>query len=92
MKVYLKEIGCKGCQRTYSPVYDAKVYNKEAWEKLLEDFNENVKIGKYNKLPYTDWKVLHLMDGDYKVVWFEIDNIYLVPNVVHIQEFKYLKD
>ena len=92
MKVYLKEIGCKGYQRTYSPVYDAKVYNKEAWEKLLEDFNENVKIGKYNKLPYTDWKVLRLMDGDYKVVWFEIDNTYLAPTVVHIQEFKYLKD
>lgn len=92
MKVYLKEIGCKGYQRTYSPVLDAKVYNKEAWEKLLEDFNENVKIGKYNKLPYTDWKVLRLMDGDYKVVWFEIDNTFLGPTVVHIQEFKYLKD
>ena len=92
MKAYLKETGYKGYQRPYSPVLDAKVYNKEAWEKLLEDFNENVKIGKYNKLPYTDWKVLHLMDGDYKVVWFEIDNIYLVPNAVHIQEFKYLKD
>ena len=92
MKAYLKETGYKGYQRPYSPVLDAKVYNKEAWEKLLEDFNENVKIGKYNKLPYTDWKVLRLMDGDYKVVWFEIDNIYLVPNAVHIQEFKYLKD
>ena len=92
MKAYLKETGYKGYQRPYSPVLDAKVYNKEAWEKLLNDFNENVKIGAYNKLPYTDWKVLHLMDGDYKVVWFEIDNIYLVPNVVHVQEFKYLKD
>ena len=92
MKAYLKETGYKGYQRPYSPVLDAKVYNKEAWEKLLNDFNENVKIGAYNKLPYTDWKVLHLMDGDYKVVWFEIDNIYLVPNAVHIQEFKYLKD
>lgn len=92
MKVYLKETGCKGYQRTYSPVLDAKVYNKEAWEKLLEDFNEKVKIGKYNKLPYTDWKVLRLMDGDYKVVWFEIDNTYLAPTVVHIQDFKYLKD
>lgn len=92
MKAYLKETGYKGYQRPYSPVLDAKVYNKEAWEKLLNDFNENIKIGAYNKLPYTDWKVLHLMDGDYKVVWFEIDNIYLVPNAVHIQEFKYLKD
>ena len=92
MKAYLKETGYKGYQRPYSPVLDAKVYNKEAWEKLLNDFNENVKIGAYNKLPYTDWKVLHLMDGDYKVVWFEIDNIYLVPSVVYIQEFKYLKD
>ena len=92
MKAYLKETGYKGYQRPYSPVLDAKVYNKEAWEKLLNDFNESVKIGAYNKLPYTDWKVLHLMDGDYKVVWFEIDNIYLVPNAVHIQEFKYLKD
>ena len=92
MKVYLKEIGHKGYQRTYSPVRDAKIYNKEAWEKLLDDFNENVKTGAYNKLLYTDWKVLHLMDGDYRVVWFEIDNIYLVPNVVHVQEFKYLKD
>lgn len=92
MKVYLKEIGFKDYRRTYSPVYDSKVYNKEAWEKLLEDFNENVKVGTYNKLPYTDWKVLHLMDGDYKVVWFEIDNVYLAPTVVHIQEFRYLKD
>ena len=92
MKAYLKETGYKGYQRPYSPVLDAKVYNKEAWEKLLNDFNESVKTGAYNKLPYTDWKVLHLMDGDYKVVWFEIDNIYLVPNAVHIQEFKYLKD
>ena len=92
MKAYLKETGYKGYQRTYSPVYDAKVYNKEAWEKLLNDFNESVKTGAYNKLLYTDWKVLHLMDGDYKVVWFEIDNIYLVPSAVHIQEFKYLKD
>ena len=92
MKAYLKETGYKGYQRPYSPVLDAKVYNKEAWEKLLNDFNENVKIGAYNKLPYTDWKVLHLMDGDYRVVWFEIDNIYLVPSAVHIQEFKYLKD
>lgn len=92
MRAYLKETGYKGYQRPYSPVLDAKVYNKEAWEKLLNDFNENVKTGAYNKLPYTDWKVLHLMDGDYKVVWFEIDNIYLVPSAVHIQEFKYLKD
>ena len=92
MKAYLKETGYKGYQRTYSPVYDAKVYNKEAWEKLLNDFNESVKTGAYNKLLYTDWKALHLMDGDYKVVWFEIDNIYLVPSAVHIQEFKYLKD
>lgn len=92
MRAYLKETGYKGYQRPYSPVLDAKVYNKEAWEKLLNDFNENVKTGAYNKLPYTDWKVLHFMDGDYKVVWFEIDNIYLVPNAVHIQEFKYLKD
>lgn len=92
MKAYLKDIWPMDKKRTYSPVYDAKVYNKEEWEKLLNDFNENVKIGAYNKLLYTDWKVLHLMDGDYKVVWFEIDNIYLVPTVVHIQEFKYLKD
>ena len=92
MKAYFKEVGCKGYQRTYSPVLDAKVYNKEAWKKLLEDFNENVKIGNYNKLLYTDWKVLRLMDGDYKVVWFEIDNVCLAPTVVHIQEFKYLKD
>ena len=92
MKAYLKDTWPMDKKRTYSPVCDAKVYNKEAWEKLLNDFNENVKIGAYNKLPYTDWKVLHLMDGDYKVVWFEIDNIYLVPNAVHIQEFKYLKD
>lgn len=92
MKAYLKDIWPMDKKRTYSPVYDAKVYNKEAWEKLLDDFNENVKIGAYNKLLYTDWKVLHLMDGDYRVVWFEIDNIYLVPTVVHIQEFKYLKD
>ena len=92
MKAYLKETGYKGYQRPYSPVLDAKVYNKEAWEKLLNDFNESVKTGAYNKLPYTDWKVLRLMDGDYKVVWFEIDNIYLVPTVVHVQEFKYLKD
>ena len=92
MKAYLKETGYKGYQRPYSPVLDAKVYNKEAWEKLLNDFNESVKTGAYNKLPYTDWKVLRLMDGDYRVVWFEIDNIYLVPSAVHIQEFKYLKD
>ena len=92
MKAYLKDTWPMDKKRTYSPVCDAKVYNKEAWEKLLNDFNESVKTGAYNKLPYTDWKVLHLMDGDYRVVWFEIDNIYLVPNVVHIQEFKYLKD
>ena len=92
MKAYLKGTWPMDKKRTYSPVCDAKVYNKEAWEKLLNDFNENVKTGAYNKLPYTDWKVLHLMDGDYKVVWFEIDNIYLVPSAVHIQEFKYLKD
>ena len=92
MKAYLKDTWPMDKKRTYSPVCDAKVYNKEAWEKLLNDFNESVKTGAYNKLPYTDWKVLHLMDGDYKVVWFEIDNIYLVPNAVHIQEFKYLKD
>ena len=92
MKAYLKDTWPMDKKRTYSPVCDARVYNKEAWEKLLDDFNENVKTGAYNKLPYTDWKVLHLMDGDYKVVWFEIDNIYLVPSVVHVQEFKYLKD
>ena len=92
MKAYLKDTWPMDKKRTYSPVCDAKVYNKEAWEKLLDDFNENVKTGAYNKLPYTDWKVLHVMDGDYRVVWFEIDNIYLVPAVVHIQEFKYLKD
>ena len=92
MKVYLKGIGFKDYRRTYSPVYDSKVYDKEAWEKLLEDFNKNVKVGTYSKLPYADWKVLHLMDGDYKVVWFEIDNVYLAPTVAHIQEFKYLKD
>lgn len=92
MKAYLKDTGLMDKKRTYSPVLDAKVYNKEAWEKLLNDFNESVKTGAYNKLPYTDWKVLRLMDGDYKVVWFEIDNIYLVPSVVHVQEFKYLKD
>ena len=92
MKAYLKGTWPMDKKRTYSPVCDARVYNKEAWEKLLDDFNENVKTGAYNKLPYTDWKVLHLMDGDYKVVWFEIDNIYLVPSAVHIQEFKYLKD
>lgn len=92
MKAYLKDTSPMDKKRTYSPVCDAKVYNKKAWEKLLDDFNESVKTGAYNKLPYTDWKVLHLMDGDYKVVWFEIDNIYLVPNAVHIQEFKYLKD
>ena len=92
MKAYLKNTWSTDKKRTYSPVLDAKVYNKEAWEKLLNDFNESVKTGAYNKLPYTDWKVLRLMDGDYKVVWFEIDNIYLVPSVVHIQEFKYLKD
>ena len=92
MKAYLKDTWPMDKKRTYSPVCDAKVYNKEAWEKLLNDFNESVKTGAYNKLLYTDWKALHLMDGDYKVVWFEIDNIYLVPNVVHIQEFKYLKD
>ena len=92
MKAYLKGTWPMDKQRTYSPVCDARVYNKEAWEKLLNDFNESVKTGAYNKLPYTDWKVLHLMDGDYKVGWFEIDNIYLVPNAVHVQEFKYLKD
>lgn len=92
MKVYLKDTWPMDKKRTYSPVYDAKVYNKEAWEKLLDDFNKNVKAGAYNKLPYADWKVLHLMDGDYKVVWFEIDNVYLAPTVAHIQEFKYLKD
>ena len=92
MKAYLKDTWPMGKKRTYSPVCDAKVYNKKAWEKLLDDFNESVKTGAYNKLPYTDWKILHLMDGDYKVVWFEIDNIYLVPSAVHIQEFKYLKD
>lgn len=92
MKAYLKDTWPMDKERTYSPVYDAKIYNKETWEELLEDFNESVKTGAYNKLPYTDWKVLHLMDGDYKVVWFEIDNIYLVPSVVHVQEFKYLKD
>lgn len=92
MKAYLKDTWPIDKKRTYSPVCDAKVYNKEAWEKLLDDFNESVKTGAYNKLPYTDWKVLRLMDGDYKVVWFEIDNIYLVPSVVHVQEFKYLKD
>lgn len=92
MKAYLKGTWPMDKQRTYSPVHDARVYNKEAWKKLLDDFNESVKTGAYNKLPYTDWKVLHFMDGDYKVVWFEIDNIYLVPSVVHIQEFKYLKD
>lgn len=92
MKAYLKDTWPMDKKRTYSPVCDAKVYNKEAWEKLLNDFNESVKTGAYNKLPYTDWKVLHLMDGDYRVVWFEIDNIYLVPAVVHVQEFKYLKD
>ena len=92
MKAYLKGTWPMDKKRTYSPVCDARVYNKEAWKKLLDDFNESVKTGAYNKLPYTDWKVLHLMDGDYKVVWFEIDNIYLVPSAVHIQEFKYLKD
>lgn len=92
MKAYLKDIWPMDKKRTYSPVYDAKVYNKEAWEELLDDFNKNVKTGVYNKLSYTDWKVLHLMDGDYRVVWFEIDNTYLVPTTVHIQEFKYLKD
>lgn len=92
MKAYLKDTWPKDKKRTYSPVLDAKVYNKEAWEKLLNNFNESVKTGAYNKLLYTDWKALHLMNGDYRVVWFEIDNIYLVPNVVHIQEFKYLKD
>ena len=92
MKAYLKDTWSTDKKRTYSPVLDAKVYNKEAWEKLLNDFNESIKTGAYNKLPYTDWKVLHLMDGDYKVVWFEIDNIYLVPSAVHVQEFKYLKD
>ena len=92
MKAYLKGTWPMDKKRTYSPVCDAKVYNKEAWEKLLNNFNESVKTGAYNKLPYTDWKVLRLMDGDYKVVWFEIDNIYLVPSVVHVQEFKYLKD
>ena len=92
MKAYLKDTWPMDKKRTYSPVYDAKVYNKEAWEKLLEDFNESVKTGAYNKLLYTDWKVLRLMDGDYKVVWFEIDNTCLAPTIVHIQECKYLKD
>lgn len=92
MRAYLKDIWPMDKKRTYSPVYDAKVYNKEAWEKLLEDFNKHVKIGTYNKLLYADWKILHLMDGDYRVVWFEVDNTYLAPTVVHIQEFKYLKD
>lgn len=92
MRAYLKDIWPMDKKRTYSPVYDTKVYNKEAWEKLLEDFNESVKTGAYNKLLYTDWKILHLMDGDYKVVWFEIDNTCLAPTVVHIQEFKYLKN
>ena len=92
MKAYLKDIWPMDKKRTYSSVYDAKVYNKESWEKLLDDFNKNVKAGAYNKLLYTDWKVLHVMDGDYKVVWFEIDNTCLAPTVVHIQEFKYLKD
>ena len=92
MKAYLKDTWPMDKKRTYSPVRDAKVYNKEAWEKLLNDFNESVKTGAYNKLLYTDWKALRLMDGDYRVVWFEIDNIYLVPSAVHIQEFKYLKD
>lgn len=92
MRAYLKDIWPMDKKRTYSPVYDAKIYNKETWEKLLEDFNESVKTGAYNKLPYADWKVLHLMDGDYRVVWFEIDNTYLAPTTVHIQEFKYLKD
>lgn len=89
MKCYLKETWPKGNKRTYSPVYDSRVYDKEAWEKLLNDFNENVKIGAYNKLPYADWKLLQLMDGDYKVVWFEIDDINLAPTVAHVQEFKY---
>lgn len=92
MRAYLKDTWPMDKKRTYSPVYDAKIYNKETWEKLLDDFNESVKTGAYNKLLYTDWKVLHLMDGDYKVVWFEIDNTYLAPTTVHIQEFKYLKD
>lgn len=92
MKAYLKDTWPMDKKRTYSPVYDAKVYNKEAWEKLLDDFNKNVKAGAYNKLLYTDWKALRLMDGDYRVVWFEIDNIYLAPTAVHIQKFKYLKD
>lgn len=92
MKAYLKDIWPMDKKRTYSPVYDAKVYNKESWEKLLDDFNKNVKAGAYNKLLYTDWKVLRLMDGDYKVVWFEINNTCLAPTIAHIQEFKYLKD
>ena len=92
MRAYLKDTWPMDKKRTYSPVYDAKIYNKETWEELLEDFNESVKTGAYNKLPYADWKVLHLMDGDYKVVWFEIDNTCLAPTVVHIQEFKYLKN
>lgn len=92
MKAYLKDTWPMDKKRTYSPVYDAKVYNKEAWEKLLDDFNKNVKAGAYNKLLYTDWKVLRLMDGDYKVVWFEINNTCLAPTIAHIQEFKYLKD
>lgn len=92
MKAYLKDTWPMDKKRTYSPVYDAKVYNKESWEKLLDDFNKNVKAGAYNKLLYTDWKVLHLMDGDYKVVWFEINNTCLAPTIVHIQEFKYLKN
>ena len=89
MKFYLKETWPKGNKRTYSPVYDSKVYNKKTWEKLLNDFNENVKIGAYNKLPYADWKLLQLMDGDYKVVWFEINDINLAPTIAHVQEFKY---
>ena len=92
MKAYLKDTWPMDKKRTYSPVYDAKVYNKESWEKLLDDFNKNVKAGAYNKLLYTDWKVLRLMDGDYKVVWFEINNTCLAPTIVHIQEFKYLKN
>lgn len=92
MKAYLKDIWPMDKKRIYSPVYDSKVYDKEAWEKLLKDFNEEVKVGTYSKLPYIDWRVLHLMDGDYKVVWFEIDNVHLAPTVAHIQEFKYLKD
>lgn len=92
MKFYLKETWPKGNKRTYSPVYDSKIYDKEAWKELLNDFNESVKVGAYNKLPYADWKLLQLMDGNYKVVWFELSDETLAPTVVHIQEYKYLED